>query len=473
MNEVHTASNALPSGSIGGMKRFMLMAVTVICSLVIAGCKDEQTQQSADEKQGEDIPLHPVVSAEPEVQDVRLSLLPLLADFPMVKLDDVQMSCTRREDGSVLVTARAVLSVEENLYNVEESPVIFNAERKAINDAMNRAMLPESAYLLQVGADAGWITEEDRAAKPLPEHLQNLADEIKQMAERPIYRLRTPAHTAVEIPASLVATRVEDRWVMNDISFDTQPLRSLLPLVPERALPKDAMVVTDGFEEKQRALLREKIDSFNTEAKPYIEGRETAARTRMLEAQARRDEAEKKEQQQTVALEESRKEWESTCAKFFHDSATYTGEWKRENDFGRFTLRISRAQKFVDSLQFIGTLSDSELPQVELRVVGRCEAAKKSGESIPCVVRVYNGRYDPDVATAEVFDKKDSVLLLSLEKDGTLTGTLTCEAWAEQPQKAFQVRLSLTSKKAAGRRRSAAPTSRSSQPTPPDQQPSR
>lgn len=444
----------------------ILLAVTVALALP-TGCKDGKEQESARvEKQDVGIPLQATVPAEPEMQDVRLSLLPLLGDFPMVKLGDVQMTCTQKGDGQVMVTARAMLSVEEDLYSAEDAPAIFNTERKGINDAVNRAMLPESAYLLQVGADVDSITEEDRAVKPLPENLQKLADEIKQLAERPVYRLRTPAQTTVEIPASLVASRVDDHWSMSDISFDTQPLRSLLPLVPERALPQDALVITDGFEVKQRALLREKIEAFNSAAKPYIEGREAAVRTRMLQAQARREEAEKAAQQEAASREESRKAWETACSKFFYDSAAYTGEWKRGDAFGKFTLRISRAEKFPDSLQFVGTLSDTDLPQAELRIVGRCEAAPKNDAPISCVVHVYSGRYDPDVATAEVFDKQDGIMRLSLSEDGSLTGQLTCESWADQPEKAFDVQLHQASKKAARRTQRRRSTATAAPPQP-------
>ena len=430
----------------------MLLAAAAVC--LFAGCKgkDEETQEAASNRQQHmDLPLQAVEPVEPEAQDVRFTLLPLLADFPMVKLGDVQMVCTPKDDGRVSVTARAMISVEENLYSTEDAPAIFNTERKEINDALNRAMLPESAYLLQVGADPAGITEEDRAAKPLPKDLQKLADEIKSLAERSVYRLLTPAQTTVEIPASMIASRADGRWTMSDISFDTQPLRSLLSLIPERALPQDAMVATDGFEEKQRALMREKTEAFNAAAKPYIDGRETAARTRMLEARARRDEAVKAAQQEAAACEERRKAWENACAKFFFDSAAYTGEWKRGDAFGKFTLRISRAEKYPDSVQFIGTLSDTDLPQAEMRIVGHCESAPKNGDPIPCVVHVYNGRYDPDVATAEVFDKQDGILRLSLTEDGALTGKLTCESWDKEPEKAFDVRLNLAQKKSARR----------------------
>lgn len=441
--------------------------------VVLTACKDEGdkgTQQVAANEVG--IPLQPTEPTEPGVQDVRLQILPLLSDFPMVKLGDVQMSSSPGEDGSVLVTARAMVSVEEDLYKTEEAPAIFNVERKDVNAALNRAMLPEATYLLQVGAETSSITEADRVAKPLPEDLQKMADEIKTLAERPVYRLQTPAQTTVEMPASMRARRSDGRWTFSDISFDTDPLRSLQPLIPEKALPTDATVVTDDFEQKQRALLREKIEAFNKAAQPYIEKREAEVRSRVLEAQARREEAEKAVEEQAAALDARRKAWEKSCATFLYDAAVYTGEWKRGEDFGKFTLRIAKTERFPDSLQFVGTLADTDLPQAELRVVGRCENPQKAEDPVECIVHVYSGRYDPDVATAEVFDKQDGILRLSLSADGALSGTMTCESWADQPEKAFEVSLHHSSKKAssrrsARRRQSAPPPAAPAQPASP------
>ena len=228
-----------------------------------------------------------------------------------------------------------------------------------------------------------------------------------------------------------------------------------MPLIPEKALPENATVVTDDFELKRRTLLREKIEAFNSATKPYIEKREQETRSRMLEAQARREEAEKAEQEEAAARAERRKTWETMCEKLLYTA------------FGKFTLRIAKAAAFPDALQFIGTLSDTDLPQAELRVVGRCEAPPKSGEAVSCVIHVYSGRYDPDVATAEVFDKKDGVMLLSLSEDGSLTGKLTCESWGDQPEKAFDVHLTLAPKKDSNHRAAKRrPAPRSQQPTP-------
>ncbi len=442
-------------------------ALLMLSSVVLlTSCKDREEAEESPAP-SERIPLQPTEPTEPKAQDVRLQILPLLSDFPMVKLGDVQMASSHEEDGSVLVTARAIIQVEENLYKSEDAPLIFNEERKEINAAINRAMLPEAVYLLQAGAETSAITEEDRVAKPLPEQLKKMADEIKSLAEDSVHRLRVPAQTTVEIPVSMRARRSDGQWLFSDIGFDTAPLRSLLPLIPEKALPENATVVTDDFEMKRRTLLREKIEAFNSATKPYIEKREQETRSRMLEAQARREEAEKAEQEEAATRAERRKTWETMCEKLLYTAASYVGEWKRAEAFGKFTLRIAKAAAFPDALQFIGTLSDTDLPQAELRVVGRCEAPPKSGEAVSCVIHVYSGRYDPDVATAEVFDKKDGVMLLSLSEDGSLTGKLTCESWGDQPEKAFDVHLTLAPKKDSNHRAAKRrPAPRSQQPTP-------
>ena len=88
-----------------------------------------------------------------------------------------------------------------------------------------------------------------------------------------------------------------------------------------------------------------------------------------------------------------------------------------------------------------------------MQVTGRAEPTKP-GEAIPCVVRIFHGRYDPDVQTAEVFDAKDALMRLSLMPDGTLSGVMTCESWGDaEANKVFQVKLHLSPKKQAGSRR--------------------
>ncbi len=431
------------SGDMASVLRHWWVCVFVLpLVLGLAGCKDKDKDTRPRPQQPKPAPQKVVEQAPPEplVQDIRTQLLPLLADFPMVKLGEVQMSCSPQEDGSVLVTASATINVEENLYRKEDAPPVFNVDRKEVNTALNRAMLPEASYLLQVGADSLLITDEDRAPKPLPPELQQQADALKHLAESPVYRLNSPVGTSQVLPASMRARKKGNRWEMSEVSFDTAPLSVFQMLIPERALPKDAAVVSDNFEATQRARIRELVEAFNTAAKPYIEGREAAARSRVLEAQARKEEDEKVRNEQAESLRLRREAWEKACTSFLQDSAAFTGEWKRADSFGKLTLRISEVATFPDAVHFIGTLLDTNLPEAAVDVVGRCQPASKDGEPIPCLLRIYGGRYEPDVPTAEVFDKHDAIMRLSLSpEDGTLSGCLTCESWKDSPDKDFQV----------------------------------
>ncbi len=442
------------------MKRAQRVAVWLMVGglWALASCREGEKEgtvpsESAQKKETLAIPLPPEQPDVPGMQEVRVHLLPLLADFTMVKLGEVQMDTEVQDDATVLVTGRAMLRVEENLYMAEEAPAVFNEQRKEINAAMNRAMLPESNYLLQAGALVEDITDEDRRVKPLPEELRKQADEIKALAECTLYRMITPAQTGVEIPLSMRAMKQGGQWVFSDTNFDTTPLRSLLPLMPEGTLPRDASIVTDGFEAKRREEIRNKIESFNEAAKPYIDGREQAARERILQAQARREEETRARAQEEAARAARREQWGKDCDEFFYDAAVYEGEWKRADDFGRLTLRIARGQKFPDGLQFIGTLSDTELPQAEVQVVGRFSAPAQPGDPVTCVVHLYNGRYDPDIATAEVFDAQDGLLRLSMTEAGMLSGEMTCESWAQRPEKVISVTLKLAPKRQPARRR--------------------
>lgn len=392
----------------------------------------------------------PAIPAEKEVLE---RLLPELADFPAVRAEQVLMDASPAEDGSTVVIARVRVSVGENLYEREAAPEVFDVERRAMNDAMNRAMLPEAHYLLQVGAETQEITEEDRRLFPLPEELLKQANDIRALAEQPVYRLRTPAGTAQEIPATLRLRKQGSRWEIADLSVDTALLQPLVDYVPEAALPQDATVVNDGFEEARRAELRKLIAAFNEAAEPGIQAREDAARKRILEARARAEEEAKADAERMAQATAAREAWDKACADYVREGAVFEGEWKRGDHFGKFTLRLARVQGYTDSAQFTGTLSDSDLPQAELQVVGRVEPPSKPGDDSAMTVRLYTGRYDPNVPTAEVFDAKDGLLKLRMAADGVLSGVLTCGEWGEASDKAFQVKLAPVAKKPARRAR--------------------
>ena len=434
-------------------KRWVRMAAGVVLfsSLPWACREEEQKKPEGTDTGGEvlQLPMAHVQPAAPEEALVREQLLPLLVDYPMVQLGSLEMDARTEKDGVVQIAARVLLRVQEDLYEAEENPGNFDEDRKQINYVMNQAMMPDAHFLLQVGAQADTLTEEDRAVKPLPPELQSIADEVRAIAQRPIYRLHTPANTVVEIPATMRAVEKDGQWNFSDINFDTASLQALQSLVVSRDLPEGAVIYTAGFEAKVRAELQTRMEAFCAAAQPYIEGREKAARETLLKKQSVREEAEKRAQQQA----EARALWEKSCAELLYDSALYEGEWKRGDSFGKFSLRISRGRVFPEAFQFVGTLSDTDLPQVEMHVTGRAEPAKP-GEAIQCVVRIFNGRYNPDVPTAEVFDAKDALMRLSLMPDGSLSGVMTCESWGEkEADKVFQVQLHLAPKKQPVRRR--------------------
>lgn len=438
------------------MKKRWIAAVLCLCALSPA-CKDEKPEEAAQPPKEEPKALpetaqQEVAAERPSEADVRAQLLPALASFPAVKLGEVRTDEIKDENGGLVIAARVQTVVEENLYTQEAAPEMLNEERKVANDAINHAMLPESHYLLQVGATTAEITDEDRRVRPLPEELQKLADELKQMAENPVYHLHTQAGTVVEIPATMKAHREGGHWVFTEINFGTEPLHSLVGTLPEAALPKGAAIVHEGFEAQQRAAMREKVAAFNEAAKPCIEGREEAARKRVLEHRTRLEEQERADAEKEVARATCRALLEKACEEVLKDGSVFSGEWKRGEVFGKMALRLARVQRYPDSLQFVGVVYDPDMPQAEVQVVGRCEAPTNPQEPVSVVVRLYSGRYDPDVATAEVFDAKDGLLRLKLDAEGKLTGQLTCEAWADTPDKAFELSLPFAPAKKTRRR---------------------
>lgn len=120
-------------------------------------------------------------------EDVLAAVETQLTAYPWLSSALTSMETEIGADGSTLLTAKVRLTVKEDLYRSENAPAAFNEERKAMNACANRAMQPNSLYLLQVGAPTDAITDEDKAARPLPENLQQLANELKDLAESSVY----------------------------------------------------------------------------------------------------------------------------------------------------------------------------------------------------------------------------------------------------------------------------------------------
>ncbi len=431
----------------------LLMAATVVA---LPSCfEEEATAKPAEQQQQPEppAPVEPAKPAEPTAEIIAPVVLAQLADFGFITPGEISMQISPNPDNSFTVIITLPVTIKENLFTSQPAPEHFNEERKAINESAAAAMLPASGYLVQVGAPTDIITDADRAATPLPENLQNLANELKELAESAVYVVSTPAGTAVNINGSLKATLNNGNWEISDVVVDTSALLEISHATPESALPQGAAVMTADFEQNRKNAINEKIAAFNSEAQPYIKGREDAARARMVEAQARREEETRKAEEQAQAAAAETEAWKNHCIANIAKGKLFSGEWTRDTQFGTISLQIDDVGQFEDSIQFIGKLYDTKLPEASMDVDGRCTFTKNEDGTSSLYINIYDGQYDPDQPTAEVFDAKDGMLLLSLTAEGKLTGTMTCEAWKDTPEKAFKISIAPAEPKKPAKRR--------------------
>ncbi len=442
------------------MKTNHLIRATLLAAATLAAipaCKDEETAatpepQPAAETQPAPEPAKPAAPTEEEIATMIAGNLGGCAiATPGALIVD---SSTANEDGSLSMTARLALTLNEDLFTRENAPASFNAERLAVNESLNRAMLPESVYLMQVGAPTEMLTEPDRSAKPLPENLQAAANELKELAEASVYRSKAPAGQPVEVTATFKAALTpENTWDFADVVLDNAALVAMEAGIARSTLPEGAPILTPEFEEARKAEIREKIAAFNEAAAPYIQGREEAARTRLAEHRARMEEELKAATEQAEADAFARREWAERCAKFLADGKQFTGEWTRANRFGELTLQITRARRLDNAIQFYGSIYDTKLPAASLDIEGRCDLSQ-GGDKAHVDITIYDGQYDPDQPTAEVYDANDSMMVLKLSADGVLEGVMSCQSWKETPDKAFNIHLSpAKEKESSGSRR--------------------
>ncbi len=435
----------------------------LICSALLAAatlatipsCKDGGTEASAEQQPGATAPTQsePAKPAAPTEEELATMLTTQLGESAIATPGAVIIdSCTPHEDGSLAMTARLALTLKEDLFTRENAPAAFNTERQAVNESLNRAMLPESVYLMQVGAPTEMLTDADRSAKPLPEDLQKLSDELKELAEASVYRSLAPAGQAVEVTANFKATYQNNTWEFADVVVDNAALMALETGVSRSALPEAAPIITPEFEEARKNELREKIAAFNQAADPYIKGREAAARTRLAEHRAQAEEELRKAAEQAEAEANSRQEWEQRCTQFIAEGKQFAGEWTRNNRFGELTLRITRTNRHDNAIHFIGTIYDTKLPAASLDIAGRCDLSQGSDKA-QVDITIYDGQYDPDQPTAEVYDADDSLMVLKLSSAGKLEGIMSCLSWKDTPEKAFNINLSPSKEKDKGRSR--------------------
>ncbi len=378
----------------------------------------------------------------PTVEEVTAQLTKELGESPVVTPWAVNIdSSTTNADGSVSLAASLGMTVKEDLFAREDAPAALNTERMACNESLNRAITPDSVYLMQVGAPTDMLTDADRAPKPLPEELKAQADALKALAETALYRPLATAGQELRMTATLKATYTDGAWTYSEITLDKAALAPLEAGITRSNLPAGAPIITGDVEESRKAELREKIAAFNQAAEPYIKEREDAARTRLATYRAAQEEELKRAAEQAEAEARVRQEWEQRCATFIAEGKQFAGEWTRDNRFGELTLRINRTTRHDNAIHFVGTIFDTKLPAASLAIAGRCDLSK-GGDAAQVDITIYDGQYDPDQPTAEVYDADDSLMVLKLTPEGKLEGTMSCLSWKDAPQKAFTITLS-------------------------------
>lgn len=444
------------------MKRLLIQTIALTASTtMLTSCFDEVKQIIAGEPEPaqQEAPAEPVAPpapTQPTNEEISRMLVEQMSGCEAANAGELTCSEPQKTaDGAgVNMSATLKMVVKEDLFAKTTAPAAFNKEREAVNEAANTAMKPESVYLFQVGATTDLITEEDRAAKPLPEHLQAPLNELKELADSSVYTKVVNSGDTVETSASFTATYADGVWQFSNIVVDNAALLALNEYTAQSALPQDAAILTPEFEEARKNLIREKVAAFNQLAEPYIKGREEAARATLTEHQARAEEEARRITEQAAAEEAARQESIDSFVQSLADDKLFAGEWTRDKRFGELSLHIEQAKKFDNSVQFVGTIYDTKLPEASLDIAGRCDLTPREDGTTQVDITIYDGQYDPDQPTAEVYDAKDGMLSLQLSKEGKLTGIMSCTSWANTPERAFQISLTPKAKEESkGKRR--------------------
>ena len=431
------------------MKRLLIQtAVLTASTTMLTSCFDEikqmiQGEPAPAEQAAPAEPVTPPAPTQPSNEEISRMLMEQMSDCTIAEAGELTCSEPQKNaDSSISMNTTLKMQVKEDLFVKETAPAAFNKEREAVNEAANTAMKPESIYLFQIGATTDLITDADRAAKPLPEHLQAPLNELKELADSSVYRKVVTAGDTVETSASFTAIYVDGVWQFSNIVINNAALLELNNYIAQSTLPQEAAVLTPEFEENRKNTIREKVAAFNALADPYIKSREETARATLTEYQARAEENARRIKEQAAAEEAARQESIAAFVQHLADDKLFSGEWIRDKRFGELSLHIQQTRKFDNSIQFIGTIFDTKLPEASLDIAGRCELTPTENGTTQVDITICDGQYDPDQPTAEVYDAEDGILSLQLSKDGKLTGIMSCVTWSTTPEKAFQISLS-------------------------------
>ena len=192
------------------MNKAFFYPVLMVTSLAWLSSCDENAPQASEAAVEQPQPAEPAKPTAPTAEELQALLAEHLPSCDVAEVGSLSSECTEpAENGSVSITAHIPLTLRENLYAEQSAPECFNEQRKAMNDAANAAVKPESVYLLQVGGTTDILTDADRAPKPLPEEMQKLANELKNLAESSVCVQQKAAGDTLELIVRATLARLQ------------------------------------------------------------------------------------------------------------------------------------------------------------------------------------------------------------------------------------------------------------------------
>ncbi len=405
-----------------------------MASLLVSSCSDDRGEQKKTGDSTADAAAsarQPAVTA-PTVDEIKGLLPESVVGCPWVETQDISIADTAREGAEERAVFEATVRLKEDLCAPAETPAQLNALRQKVNPLLDRAMTPESQYLLQIGADPSAITEDDQKAKPLPAELGEKADALRRLAEPAVFQVAVHAGETLALRGTVkrAATPGGEAAPWELEAIDTAPLDAWKKQTPLSALPEESSVLSAAWLTEQTQRLESAMAEFEKAAAPYIEGRENAARTRLLEARAREEARKAKAEAAAESLRNERARFEQASAA----GKTWQGEWSLGEQGGKLAMTIVTSDVGDRSALLTANLTDPDLPQAAVDLKGRCLLVPEEGEQYRFQIAIADGLYDPDAATAKIYDASDGVLLLNLTDDGSLEGVLTCKSWTKEQE---------------------------------------
>ncbi len=375
-------------------------------------------------------------------QEVAVAFTPRIENLKFLKQESVDIKSEPKADGNLRVTAKVKLSVTEDLYSRNEAPAEFNEARNVIHKLYQNVQRPDASYLLEIGAETELITDEDRQIKALPEAMLGLYNEMEDLSRSFCYKTAHQKGSIIEVDLTMDAHWSEGKWNITGIILTDDVIAPLMFLTPASAMAPDAPILTQEFITARLETIAAKADEFKTATEEYHKIREADAHAILTSRRAQKLESDLKleeENQKAAAEAAAKKEWSDFCIKHFSPGCKFTGEWTRDERFGELTIQINAATLHENAVQFHGELYDTKLPQASIGITGRCSITREKDGSSKVNVILYEGQYDPDEPTAEVYDAADGRLILNFDTKGNLKGIMTRSSWMENPKKSFNL----------------------------------